>query len=262
MRGVAFSYAPGAPVLEDIDVDVARGDMVALVGPNGAGKSTLLRLMLGARVPDRGEVRYNGRPLSSWQRKELAAEIGVVPQLESLTFPVTVRELVAMGRYPHLGLWTPERARDRVATEQALQRCDLGELIDRPVSTLSGGERQRARIARALAQEPATLVLDEPTAALDVRHEMAIFELLSRICRDSGATVLMVTHNLNLAARYADRLVLLHRGRIIAAGAPADVMQQSVLESVYQWPLTVTPHPGPGPDRGIPQVTALRPSWD
>lgn len=246
-------------MVEDVGFRVDAGAIVALVGPNGAGKSTLLRLMLGALMPESGTVRYEGRPVGAWSRKDLAARIGVVPQIESLTFPVTVGELVAMGRYPHLGLWSPERPQDRQATRSALERCDLTDLVDRPVATLSGGERQRARIARALAQEPTTLVLDEPTAALDVRHEMAIFDLLDDIRRTGGVTVLMVTHNLNLAARYADRLVLLDRGRVVAEGPPSDVVRHEILQPVYRWPLTVQPHPGPGPDAGVPQVIPLRP---
>jgi iron complex transport system ATP-binding protein len=135
-------------------------------------------------------------------------------------------------------------------------RCDVLAFAQRPISTLSGGERQRARVARALAQEPRVLALDEPTVALDIRHEMAIFELLRDLAR-AGVTVVLVTHNLNLAARYADRLLLLDRGRVAAEGPPAEVIRRELLEQVYHWPVRVTPHPGPGPDTGAPQVTPL-----
>jgi iron complex transport system ATP-binding protein len=167
-----------------------------------------------------------------------------------------VRELVAMGRYPHLGPWRREGEADRRAVEEAMRRCDVLGLAHRPVSTLSGGERQRARVARALAQEPAALALDEPTAALDVSHEMAIFELLRELGR-AGTTVLLVTHNLNLAARYADRLVLLDRGAVAAAGTPAEVLTRETVERVYGWPVRIGRHEGPGPDEGAPQVIPL-----
>jgi iron complex transport system ATP-binding protein len=232
------------------------GSFTAVIGPNGSGKSTLLRLLLGTLEPLRGGISYDGRPLAGWSRRELAREIGVVPQGEEIAFPMSVRELVGMGRYPHLGGWRRESAVDRRAVESAMEMCDVAEMRDRPVSTLSGGERQRARIARALAQEPCVLALDEPTVALDVGHEMAIFELL-RTLGGRGVTVLLVTHNLNLAARYAQRLVLMDGGRIVASGPPADVLERSLLESVYGWPVLTTRHPGPGPDTGSPQVTPL-----
>lgn len=254
---LSFRY-PGAAraALEDVSLEIASGACTALIGPNGSGKSTLLRLLLGTLSPLAGEVRFREREVRRWGRAALAREIGVVPQEEEAAFPLTVRELVAMGRYPHLGPWRREGVADRRAIDSALERCDVVQLADRAMSTLSGGERQRARIARALAQEPGTLVLDEPTTALDVRHEMEIFELLRDLGR-AGVTVLLVTHNLNLAARYAERLVLLHRGRIAAEGTPSAVLTRERVESVYGWPVSIAPHPGPGPDAGAPQVVPL-----
>jgi ABC-type cobalamin/Fe3+-siderophores transport system ATPase subunit len=245
-----------APALMDLSLQIPGGATTAVLGPNGSGKSTLLRLLLGILNPTGGTVEFHGRPLGGWGREALAREVGVVPQGEEAAFPMSVRELVAMGRYPHLGPWRRERDLDRRAVEEAMRRCDVASLAARAVPTLSGGERQRARLARALAQEAPTLALDEPTAALDVAHEMAMFELL-RDLGHAGKTVLLVTHNLNLAARYADRLVLLDRGRLAAEGTPAQVLTRETVERVYGWPVEIAPHPGPGPDAGAPQVIAL-----
>ena len=254
---LVFRYA-GADraAVDGISLELAAGACTAVLGPNGSGKSTLLRLLLGVLRPQRGEAWFQGRSLREWARDAIAREIGVVPQGEELAFPVGVRELVAMGRYPYLGSWRREGADDRRAIDEAMGRCDVLHLSDRLVSTLSGGELQRARVARALAQEPSVLALDEPTAALDISHEMAIFELLRELGR-GGVTVLLSTHNLNLAARYADRLVVVDEGRVAAQGAPAEVMRRDLLETVYRWPVITTPHPGPGPDTGAPQVTPL-----
>jgi iron complex transport system ATP-binding protein len=256
-RDLTFRYPDAtADAVDEVTVEVPAGSCTAVLGPNGSGKSTLLRLMLGTLSPASGQVELDGRPVVEWGREEIARAVGVVPQGEEAVFPMTVREVVAMGRYPHLGPWRREREADRRAVEQAMRRCDVMAFAGRPISTLSGGERQRARVARALAQEPAALALDEPTAALDVSHEMAIFELLRDLGR-AGTTVLLVTHNLNLAARYADRLVLLDRGRVAAAGAPAQVLTRETVERVYGWPVRIDRHPGPGPDSGAPQVVPL-----
>jgi len=245
------------PTLQRVHLAVAAGSFYSVIGPNGSGKTTLLRLLLGALKPDAGRVLYLERDVADWDRAELARRIGVVTQRDELPFPITVRELVAMGRYPHLGPWRRAGRDDDMAVETALERCAVGDVAGRPVDQISGGERQRARIARALAQQPTTLVLDEPTASLDLAHEMAIFELLAGLCRDDGTTVLIATHNLNLSARYAGQLLLLDRGRVAADGPPADVLAKRVLEPVYNWPLAEYPFPGTGRHHGAPQVTPL-----
>ena len=239
-RGAAATY-PGATqrAVRDITIAITHGSFNAVIGPNGSGKSTLIRVLLGALPAAAGEVVFEQKPVGSYSRADLARRIGVVPQIEEMPFPVTVRELVATGRYPHLGAWRAEGEADRAAVLRALQRCDVAQLADRSVNKISGGERQRARIARALAQEPQTLVLDEPTAALDIAHEMAVFELLRSLAHDEGRTVLVATHNINLAARYADTMFLMSEGTTTCSGSASDVMRKDVLEQVYHWPLQI-----------------------
>ena len=255
---VSYRY-PGAArdAVREVSMEVADGAFFALLGPNGSGKSTLLGVLLGEHGRSAGEVNYRGRPLESWKRRELAREVAFVPQAEPFAFPMTVHSLVEMGRYPHVGVLGRAGPADERAIESAMVRAGVDDLAARSVTTLSGGERQRARIARALAQEPSTLVLDEPTAALDLRYEMETFELLRGLARESGITVVVATHNLNLAARYATELVLLAEGAVRAAGPPATVIHRETLEGVYHWPVAVGPHPGPGFDTGAPQVIPL-----
>jgi iron complex transport system ATP-binding protein len=251
-RDVSVRY-PGAarPTLHDINLDVPRGNFSAIIGPNGSGKSTLIRALLGALPVDVGEVKLEQRHVKSFSRVELARRVGAVTQIEEMPFPVTVRELVATGRFPHIGAWRAEGAADRAAVWHALERCDITELADRSINKVSGGERQRARIARALAQEAQTLVLDEPTASLDIAHEMAVFELLRSLAHDELRTVVVATHNINLAARYADFIFLMNEGTAARSGAPAQVLQKDVLEQVYQWPVQIYEL------NGAPQVAPL-----
>jgi iron complex transport system ATP-binding protein len=232
---------------------LAAGELVAIVGPNGSGKSTLGRAVLGTVPLEQGQVELLGRPLATWSRREVAGAVGVLVQQEPAPLNVSVEDVVMFGRYARLGpLATPGPA-DRAAVERALTRSDTLELRHRPAAHVSGGEWQRARIARALAQEPRILVLDEPGAGLDVRHEMELFELVRALVRD-GLGGLVITHNLNLAARYADRLLLLDRGRLVAHGAPREVLQQDLVTRVFHWPVAITTWCD-----GSPQVVPLRP---
>lgn len=251
-EGLGLTY-PGAerPALADVGIDVPSGSFHAVLGPNGSGKSTLMRALLGVRRVDRGSVTLDGRTLAGWSRRELARRVGAVAQAESMPFPMTVRQLVAMGRYPHLGALQQERAEDRSAIADALERCDATPLAERAVQTLSGGELQRVRIARALAQQPEALLLDEPTASLDIGHEMAVLGLLKGAA-ECGITVIWITHHLELAARFADRLLLLQEGRVAAEGTPTEVMTSENLERVYGWPIEVRLDP----DTGAPRITA------
>jgi iron complex transport system ATP-binding protein len=235
---VRFAAAP-APALSDATLSVRPGELVALVGPNGAGKTTALRALLGLVRLAAGSAEVFGRPSREWPREELARTVGVVAQREEPAFPVTVDETVAMGRYAHLGPWRAAGPADRAAVERALRRADVTHLAGRWVETLSGGEWQRVRLARALAQEPRALALDEPTTSLDLRHEMELFELVLDLVRADGLAALVVSHHLNMAARFADRLVLLADGRVVADGPPAQVLIAERLSETLGWPVSV-----------------------
>ena len=257
LDGVTYRY-PGAPRdgLLDVSLSAAAGEFVAVLGPNGSGKTTLVRVALGALKPDAGAATIGDRPAHSWPRQDLARLVGVVPQREDNLFPQRVRETVLLGRYPHLSIWGRERAEDHPAVDRALAACDATQLADRWLWTLSGGEYQRVRIARALAQEPKLLVLDEPGVSLDLKHEMGLFELVRGLVDTRGLGVLMITHDLNLAARFADSLLLLSEGRAIAAGRPSEVLTQEVVESVFAWPVSMQSVDG------RPQMIPLRQPWE
>lgn len=239
--------------LDAVDCRLNAGELLAIAGPNGSGKSTLLRACLALLPATAGSVQWLNRPLATWSRAELARTIGVVTQGEVPLLPIRATELVLFGRYARLGPLEPPRPEDLAAVERALRRTDAWHLRDRSVDTLSGGEWQRVRLARALAQEPQALLLDEPTSALDIRHEMELLELLRTLVAE-GIGCLVVTHQLNLAARYADRIMLLHEGRVASEGAPATVFTRENLTRVFEWPLAVTAWA----DRA-PQVVPLRP---
>lgn len=239
------------PALDGVSLAVERGRITAVVGPNGSGKSTLVRTLLGLLPIEGGEIRVDGELLPSIERRDLARRVAVVTQSESLTFALPAREYVALGRYPHEGTWSAAGAEDEAAIDRAMQLAGVTGMAARGTDELSGGEWQRVRIARALAQGGSALVLDEPSTFLDVGHEMAMFELFARLARD-GMAVLLVSHQLNLVARFADEIVLLDRGQVAAAGAPVDVMRASVLERVYDWPLVVTRDPAVGAPALLP----------
>ncbi len=232
---IRYPGAP-APALDRVTLALEEGACTVVLGPNGSGKSTLLRALLGVQPPGSGDVRCFGTPVRAWRRDALARAVGVVPQGERETFAMTAREVVAMGRYPHLGPWRAEHAEDQAAIASAMARCDVADFGSRYMDTLSGGERQRVRVARALAQEPRALVLDEPTASLDLRHEMEVLTLLATLA-SSGVTIVLVTHNLSVAAQYANRVVLLDRGRLVADGPSDAVLTTERLSGVFGWPV-------------------------
>ncbi len=237
--------------LDGVSFDVPRGEMTAVAGPNGSGKSTLVRALLRRQPLLAGTIRLDGHDIASISQRELARRVAIAPQREEAAFPMRVDEYVSLGRFPRLGLWESPSVEDRAAVEQALNRAGVAEFTDRRTDELSGGEWQRVRIARALAQEGGALVLDEPTTFLDMPHEMALFELLDSLARD-GLAVLIVSHQLNLLARFARSIVLLNRGKVAAAGAPSEVMRAPILESIYDWPLVITRDPAAGAPALLP----------
>jgi iron complex transport system ATP-binding protein len=251
---LVVSY-PGAArnAVDGVTFVAAPGKLTALAGPNGSGKSSIVRALLGRADVVRGSVAVASIDVRTLSLSELARRVAVVPQREEPAFPIHVREYVALGRYPHLGLWRAATKVDDTAVSDALEQAGVADLASRDTDALSGGEWQRVRIARALAQKAPALVLDEPTTFLDLAHEMAIFELLSSLAR-SGLAVLLVSHQLNLVARFADTIVLLNEGRIATSGSPTDVMKADRLESIYGWPVVVTRDPA----IGAPVLVPLR----
>ncbi|WP_081235741.1 heme ABC transporter ATP-binding protein [Streptomyces viridosporus] len=240
-------------VLADVDIAVRAGEVLALVGPNGAGKSTLLSALAADLPPTAGTVRIHGRPAPSWSAPELALRRAVLPQSASLSFPFTVEEVVRMGRAP----WAAARPEDDDAiVAEAMAATEVTGFAARPFSALSGGERARVALARVLAQRAPLLMLDEPTAALDLRHQ----ELVLRLCRArarAGDAVVVVVHDLGLAAAHAHRVAVLRGGRVAADGPPEEVFTERLLSEVYDQPVEVFPHPRTGavlvlPDRGGP----------
>jgi iron complex transport system ATP-binding protein len=220
------------PVLEAISFAIAAGDFFIIIGPNGSGKTTLLKAMAGLLVPQ-GEIRLLGKLLAGYGRRELARRLALVPQQISEELPFTVREVVLMGRTPHMGLLGLEGPIDLAQAQAAMAFTSVEHLADRKIHALSGGERQRVFIARAICQEPEIILLDEPTAALDLAHQARLMDLMERLKQERGVTVVMVSHDVNLAAMYADRLLLLKNGRIQALGPPGDVLTYDRIEATY-----------------------------
>ena len=235
--------------VDGVSIEARRGEITAVVGPNGSGKSTLVRTLIGRVRPLSGEVLVDGAPIVD--RRTTARSVAVIAQNEEMAFPVTVAEYIALGRFPHVGAWHRTGEADRRAMERGTELANVGEFLSRPMDALSGGERQRVRLARALAQGGEGLVLDEPTAFLDIGHEMTVFELLAKLAGE-GQAVLLVSHNLNLVARFAQKIVLLDAGRVVASGSPVAVMQADTLARVYGWPMAVASDPMAGSPLLIP----------
>ncbi len=224
-------------------LEIAKGEMLALVGHNGSGKSTLLKMLARQQAPSSGTIAFDGRPLDAWPTRDFARRLAYLPQQIPAAPAMTVRELTAMGRYPWHGALGRFGRDDRDSVERALERTHMLTLADRLVDTLSGGERQRAWLAMLLAQNAACLLLDEPTAALDVAHQIEVLSLVRTLSRASGLTVILVLHDINMASRFCDQIVALHSGRLIASGRPNQIMQKTILERIYGVPMDILPHP-------------------
>ncbi len=239
---VDFSYFDGL-VLHKVDLAVKGGEMVGLLGPNGSGKTTLLKLASGILKPAKGEIRLNGDNLNALSRRSIARQVAVVPQQFHIPFAFTTGEVVMLGRTPFFRALAEEGEVDRQLVDSVLEQVGIGELAERRFDELSGGERQKVILAMALAQQPQLLLLDEPTVHLDIAHQMEILELVRALNTELGLTVVAAMHDLNLAALYFDRLVLLKEGRVCADGTPVKVLTEARISEVFSASVRVEPHP-------------------
>jgi iron complex transport system ATP-binding protein len=254
--GLGFAYRHGAQVLEHVTCQVRSGEILGVIGPNGSGKTSLLKLLARVLRPQAGVLRLFGKELSGLSQDHVARTVALVPQESQLLFPFTITEMVLMGRFPHQRSrgWAGfgwEGDEDVALARDAMREMDVLHLANRLITDVSGGERQRAIIARALTQEPRVLLLDEPTAFLDLQHQLEICAILRRLNEERGLTIILVSHDLNLASQYCDRLLLLDGGRIFRMGPPEDVIRPDLLETVYRCRVLVDRHP----QSGLPRVT-------
>lgn len=250
--GAGLDYGPRT-VLHDLDAVFLPGRVYGLVGHNGSGKSSLLSLLAGHRQPSRGEVLFEDKPVAAWGVRDFARRVAFLPQTLAETDGLSVRELAGFGRYPWRGLFGRPGEADHAAVEEALAEAGVAGWADRPVDTLSGGERQRAWLAMLLAQQPSCLLLDEPIAALDLARQVEMLSLTRRLCADKGIGSIIVLHEINMAARFCDRLVAMKQGRIIAEGTPAELMNERSLEAIYDLKMVTLRHPVSGAVVGLPQ---------
>jgi len=239
---VGHSYGSHS-VLQNISFSIETGDFFIVIGPNGSGKTTLMKIIAGIIKPLRGRLTVFDRLIESTPPKELARKVAYVPQLAAMDFPFSVMEIVLMGRSPHLGLLGWEQEYDFEIAKKAIAFTETEHLARRKLNELSGGERQRVFIARAICQEPQIILLDEPTASLDLAHQIKIMDLMEKLRAEKNITVVMVSHDVNLAAMYAQRLLMLNRGRIVAMGLPQEVLSYAILEEVYGCTLLVDESP-------------------
>ncbi len=230
-KGVTFSYGKEA-VLDNLDLDVAKGDFIGLIGPNGSGKTTLLKLLMHILSPSKGKVVLEGRPMEEMKRREISQKIAYVPQEENTNFVFSAMEIVLMGRSPYLKGFQMEGEYDIGISKKAMSITDCWQFKGRDILTLSGGERKRVFIARALAQEPEIILMDEPTTHLDLNHQVEIMEKMLELNK-AGLTIIMVSHDINLASSFCTRLAVLKDGKITRSGKPAEIVNSKLLESVY-----------------------------
>ncbi len=227
-------------VLRDVSCRLDAGSFTGIIGPNGAGKTTWLRVVSGSLPAQSGDVRWGDRPMTGYSIRERAQHLAFVPQTLDAPVSFTVWEFVAMGRTPYVAAWKRLSGDDRRAVDRAIGQMDVGHVAERPYDALSGGEQQRVRAAMALAQEPEILLLDEPTAHLDIKHVWRFMELIHDLNRSHGLTIVLTSHDLNIASEFCDDLILLNQGVIEARGAPGDVIESELLSRVYDHPISVT----------------------
>jgi iron complex transport system ATP-binding protein len=252
IRAISLQYG-SCRVINRVSVQIAQGEFFIIIGPNGAGKTTLLKALSGLHPLIEGDVLVRQRSIKDYSKKELARTLALVPQQVNADFPFTVAETVLMGRYPHLGFPAVESSKDLELAEQAMAFTEVMHLAGRRLGQLSGGERQRVIIARALCQQSKILLLDEPTASLDPAHQLRIMDLMERLREQEQITVIMVSHDLNLAATYADRLLLLKNGAVEKIGPPRQVITGEQLRQSYDCSLLVDENPL----LGTPRVSLL-----
>ena len=250
-REIKYRYSTDW-VLNDLSLTVEQGEIAGIIGPNGSGKTTILKLMSKVLRPEAGNVWLMSKNIASMKQREIAKLVAVVPQGTSIAFPFTVREIVLMGRSPHLGLLQMERESDMRIADNAMALTDTLEFADRSIDELSGGERQRVIVARALAQEPKVMLLDEPTSYLDINHQVEIFDLIKRLNSERDLTVVIVSHDLNMAAEYCDRLILLKNGRVYKDGSPREVITEADIREVYEANVVVSDNAVTGAPHIIP----------
>ncbi|MGE5247954.1 MAG: ABC transporter ATP-binding protein [Verrucomicrobiota bacterium] len=250
-RNVTFRYGE-RDVLHGVDVDLLPGEVTILLGPNGSGKSTLIRILSGVLAPRHGDVELCGRPCASFPRREMARLLSAVGQDPPVGFPMTVEAYVALGRFPHQGFFGAVSREDREQVAAALEMTGLTGLRTRGLSEISAGERQRATVARAIAQGARVMLLDEPTAFLDIRHRVAFYEVVTRLSAEGGIAALVASHDLSLCAEYGERIVLLSDGKVASHGRPEDVLTPENIQAAYGVAVACDRNPATGAIRVTP----------